>query len=82
MTVERHTDLVRQGTFVKVLVDGVEVTHRCVLADDKVGRVVLLCRDPKHLDWKAVGINTHLRPDTHAGVCKFDLSSVDVDMLP
>lgn len=81
MTVERHTEMTRQGTFLTVLLDGVEVTHRCVMADDKVGRVVLVCRDPKHRDWKRSDIGVHLLPDDDGEVCKFDVSG-NVDIVP
>lgn len=82
LTIERHTDLQRQqGAKIRVLLDGVEVTHRCVMADDKVGRVVLVCRDKRHRDWRRDDTFLHRLPDHDGEVCKLDVSG-DVDIVP
>ena len=82
MTVAKHTQLKAKGVDVKVFYDGVDVTSRCMFADDEAKAVVLLCRDPQHRDWRRDDGPAHLTPDDwDKGACKFELSG-DVVMKP
>lgn len=64
-----HVDLIRwmehkrKGEFLRVFLDGQDVTLRCVEANDTTGEVVLLCRDPKEHRWQVAEGAAHLTPD-------------------
>ena len=46
LTLERHREIeAKDGTFLRVLVDGKDVTERCYLADDQDGWAACFCVD-------------------------------------
>jgi hypothetical protein len=47
---------------VRVTVDGVDVTDRCISADDEAGVATIFCNDTEHLDWRRTFMCTHLMP--------------------
>lgn len=63
LTVEGHTELQRRlGKMVVVLLDGVDVTKRCIESNDVTGEVTLLCNDREHKSWQRREIGSHLQP--------------------
>lgn len=58
------------GEYLRVWIHDVEVTDRCVIADDREGYVVLLCRDPATHQWDRVTGPPHLLPDHDGKPCE------------
>lgn len=50
------------GEALRVLVDGIDVTSRCMQADDRTGYALLLCKDRRDHDWRTTGSPTHVSP--------------------
>jgi hypothetical protein len=67
ITPETHPELNGRVT---ITINGVDITRRCIMADDALNVAWVLCGDvDRHRDWQHVG-PTHMMPDADDRACR------------